>query len=170
MDTTHPRSLYLNARALRASFLVVLKQVDGLTDLIEGRAESTVDSGHRSRPTLSELRVERPTLSVIWLGRTCYFGNALPFRLIERLARSPGHFVRAIYSVEELWGGPLAASTVRGAFSHLRARLAGGGMADLAEPISGSNQGHYGILVRRSQARSDSNQTAFRQRANKPTA
>ncbi len=121
MNPPHPPALFINARALRASLLVVLKHVDDLTDIIEGRADSSDDPQRRTPPPLPELRVDRPMLAVIWRGRTCYLGYTLPFRLIERLARSPRQYVRATQLVEELWDGPRAASTVRSAVSDLRA-------------------------------------------------
>ena len=161
MDDPHASALLRTARSLRSSLLVVFDRVDELCDLLERRGPIPLRES-ASGPARPALDVNRGMLSVLWKGRTCYLGYTLPFRLIERLAQRPGHYLRVDRLADDLWDGPRAASTVRSAVSDLRAKLVAAGMRDLASMIDGSNPGHYGLRAVARRDRSDSGPTASR--------
>lgn len=167
MATSNSAALIRVARALRASLLVVLNHVDEVCDLLGDHVATPTDALVESPRALPELRVERAAFSLTWKSRSCYLGNTLPFRLFERLARRPGHYLPVSQLAGELWDGPRAPSTVRSVVSDLRTRLSRGGLRDLAQRIDGSNAGYYGLSLEASSSRSDSNPTRIRQRPNR---
>lgn len=73
---------------------------------------------------------DRATFTVNWRGRTCFLGNTLLFRLLERLLRSPNQYVAHVDLLDEVWDGQREASTIRGVAKRLRDRLASDGMED----------------------------------------
>ena len=95
-------------------------------------------------------QIDRRLLSAIWRGRSCFLGNTLPFRLLERLARRPDIFVPCEQLLDDVWHGPRSMAAIRSVVKELRQRLRAAGMDDLAGAIDGSVSGHYGLMIARS--------------------
>lgn len=136
------------AKALRASLLVVVTQVDDLCDLIEKAAPAPYEAppvvaGASGR----QLRVERGTYSVGWGTGRCVLGHTMAFHIMERLAKRPNEYINMDRLLDDLWTGPRAYSTVRSTVCRLKSKLRAAGMADLAGLIDGSMNGHYGLML-----------------------
>lgn len=148
MDNTHATRMLKVAKALRASLLVVVTQVDDLCDLIEKAAPSPqeappVIAGASGR----QLRVERGTYSATWGTGRCVLGHTMAFHIMERLARRPNEYINMDRLLDDLWTGPRAYSTVRSTVCRLKTKLRASGMSDLASLIDGSMHGHYGLML-----------------------
>ena len=97
-------------------------------------------NGSRSRP---RPLLDESTLSVIWKERSLHLGHTRSFRLLARLARSPGQYVTHLDLLEEVWDDEdKATATIRSVVRHLRRQLCNGGMKELASGIRGHN-GRY---------------------------
>lgn len=90
---------------------------------------------------------DRTTFSVRWDGKTCYLGNTLPFRLLERLARRPNQHVSYEQLCEDVWEATRSKEAVRSAVKALRQKLAAADMDELKAAISGSTRGHYCLML-----------------------
>ncbi len=148
MNTTLAERRIKTTKALRSSLLVVIANVDELSDLVEEASRRSVGSA----PVIVNggdmaLRVERANLSVTWNGRRCELGNTMAFLLLERLARRPNECIPFDDLLDELWGGQRAYSTLRSTMCRLKHRLASDGLADLADRIDGSSRGHYRLTL-----------------------
>lgn len=95
------------------------------------------------------LEIDRSALTVRWNGQSCFLGYTTAFRLMERLAQRPNHYVSHAQLLADVWGGPRSSSAIRSAVADLKARLTYEGMAELANAVDGSNPGHYGLIIRR---------------------
>lgn len=93
-------------------------------------------------------RLDRDGLSVHWRGGECVLGATISFRLLDRLARRPNHYISHAQLLDDVWECMRSRSAIRSAVCELRLRLASAGMQDLAEMIDGSHQGHYGLILR----------------------
>ena len=93
-------------------------------------------------------RIDRDGLSVHWRGGECILGATISFRLLDRLARRPNHYVSHAQLLDDVWECVRSRSAIRSAVCELRLRLSSAGMQDLAEMIDGSHQGHYGLILR----------------------
>jgi len=82
-------------------------------------------------------------LSVIFQGRSCFLGNTLPFRLLERLLRRPNQYVSHYQLQEGVWDGEPSPESIRSVVKELRRKLRCAGMDDLAKAISGRVAKHY---------------------------
>ncbi len=155
MRTTQADRLARAAKSLRSSLLTVLRHTDelcaGLAQLQDATIALASASPGASRQAPDEvlLRVDRDTLTIGWAGRECYLGYTIPFRLIDRLAQRPDHYIRVEQLMAEIWVGRRSRSAVRSAVCELRAKLTAVGMADLAALIDGRNQGRYGLMLSR---------------------
>jgi DNA-binding response OmpR family regulator len=115
--------------------------------------EITVLRPHRSTPAVfapaetrgSELLVDRTDFTVRWNDRSCYLGNSLPFRLLERLSRRPNQYVSSRQLLDEVWGGPRSKAAIRSVVKVLRQKLRRAGMRDLAQAIDGRTRDHYAL-------------------------
>lgn len=134
------------AKLLRSSLLIVLQHVDELSRLADEVGKRPIAPAQVEAASEVICRVDRPTLTVYWQGRSCFLGYTLPFRLLERLTQRSNQYITADRLMDDLWGGPRAPSTIRSAVSDLRKKLVAAGMADLASMIDGSNPGHYGLI------------------------
>ena len=95
----------------------------------------------KNTPTIS-----RDTFAVAWKGETCFLGNTMAFRLLERLLQSPGLFVPVETLAEEVWGDEATeAGTIQKHASLLRTRL---NANRVAIDIDGKTRGHYRALPR----------------------
>lgn len=86
---------------------------------------------------------DRPTLSVLFRGESCFLGNTLMFRFFETIARRPNRYFTHGELLSEVWGGTRSESTIRNVARRLRNRLVEGGLKDVATLIDGSTAGHY---------------------------
>jgi DNA-binding response OmpR family regulator len=73
----------------------------------------------------------------------------MAFKLLERLARRPDHFVHCDVLLRELWDCHTSREAVRSAVKVLRQKLNAAGMGDLAEAIDGSTSHHYRLMLKR---------------------
>ena len=91
--------------------------------------------------------VDSSTFSVLWAGETCPLRRTILFRLAERLARQPNQYITTDQLLRDVWeGGIKSPETIRSAVRHLRQRLSGAGMQDLAAAIHGTG-GRYGMIL-----------------------
>ena len=51
-----------------------------------------------------DIIIDHGTFSVKYNGKTCYLGNSLPFRLFERLYKTPGIFIHYDNLKQDVWG------------------------------------------------------------------
>ena len=92
-------------------------------------------------------RIDHTTLSVVWAGKQCYLGSTVLFRLADRLARHPNHFVTEADMFRDVWDGDKKTpSTIRSTIHNLRVRLQEVGMDDLAAAIQ-CEGGMYAMLL-----------------------
>ena len=99
--------------------------------------------GSEARP-----RIDHTTLSVVWAGKNCFLGYTISFKLVNRLAQRPNHFVTEMDLLRDVWDGDQKSpNTIRSAIRHLKQRLQAAGMDDLAVAIQGEG-GRYALLLR----------------------
>lgn len=126
------------AEELRA---VIRAEIDGGDAMRDGRARQG-PCGMNGRPV-----VDHSTLSLSWAGKTCHLGYTVLFRLADRLARRPNHYITPDQLLRDVWeGGLRSPETIRSAIKNLRERLSLAGMRDLAEAIRGHG-GRYGLIL-----------------------
>ncbi len=87
--------------------------------------------------------IDRPMLSVAYQGRSCFLGNTLPLRLLERLLRRPNHYVHYNQLQDDVWHSDPSPESVRSVVKELRRKLRGAGMQKLAKAIDGRVAKHY---------------------------
>jgi len=93
-------------------------------------------------------RIDHTTLSVVWAGKNCYLGYTISFKLVNRLAQRPNHFVTEMDLLRDVWDGDQKSpNTIRSAIRNLKQRLQDAGMEDLALAIQGDG-GRYALLLR----------------------
>lgn len=84
---------------------------------------------------------------MIWIGRRCFLGRTLTFKLFERLARRPNQYVTYDRLLQDVWNGLRSNEAIRSVVKELRRKLIDAGMSDLAEAIDGSNRECYGLIL-----------------------
>ncbi len=89
------------------------------------------------------------TFSVIWIGRRCFLGRTLAFKLFERLARRPNQYVTYERLLQDVLNGLRSNEAIRSVVKELRRKLIDAGMSDLADAIDGSNRECYGLILDR---------------------
>jgi len=90
---------------------------------------------------------DRATFSVKWLGKTCYLGYSVKFRLFERLARRPDQYVSYAELIQDVWRGDCRSDeAIRSEIRLLKAKLSNAGMRPLAAAIRGHHR-HYVLNV-----------------------
>lgn len=142
MDDPHIIDLHDKLCDLVTTLRDVVSRAEEIT-----KSLTAIDEGIHSHPARNGPVVDRERLTVSWNGRRCYMGYTIPFRLLERLARRPNHYVTHERLLHYIWGGPRSKSAVRSAVTNLRSQLNSAGMGDLAEAIDGSNSGRYGLIL-----------------------
>ena len=90
---------------------------------------------------------DRSTFSVRWRDNTCYLGNSLPFRLMERLAYCPNQLIHHDRLLDEVWECRRSRESMRSVVKVLRQKLCQAGMEDLADAIDGTTSRHYGLML-----------------------
>lgn len=77
----------------------------------------------------ARLVVDPTTFSARYRGKECVLGNTKEFRLMERLARSRGTFLRVYDLMDDVWSGSdPEKGTVQKTVSNLRKKLAAAGL------------------------------------------
>lgn len=146
MQAIHAERLLKATKALRTSLLVVISQVDEISDLVESLPLDSLRPPVVAIPT-APLRLDRSTYSVWWAERSCPLGHTMAFRVIERLARSPNEYISTDRLLVDLWGATRTPSTVRSTVCGLKTKLRDAGLAELAKRIDGTTRGHYGLML-----------------------
>ena len=88
-------------------------------------------------------------MSVVYRGRSCFLGNTLPLRFIERLLLSPNQYLSHEQLQDDVWNAVRSPEAIRSVVKELRARLRRAGMSRLAESIDGRVGGHYALMLAR---------------------
>jgi DNA-binding response OmpR family regulator len=122
-----------------------LGEIEMFYEPLASRQDPVEESARADRPL-----IDRTLLSVEWRGKTCFLGNTLPFRLLERLARRPNQYFSYEQLLDDVWEGPRSFSAVRSVVKVLRKKLTAAGMNDLANAIDGTVCHHYGLMLARS--------------------
>ena len=91
--------------------------------------------------------IDRGMLSVLYQGRSCFLGNTLPFRLLERLLRRPNQYVSDEQLQDDVWQSLPSPESIRSVAKELRRKLRGAGMSGLAAAISGKVARHYSLTL-----------------------
>lgn len=140
----HIRSM---VRSVSAACGVLVQEIALLAEQLEPQSDSgaragnalenligsrTVDAG----ALFSQLIIDTASKTITYRGRTCCLGNTLVFRMIERLARRPNHFVTFDRLVRDVWDGNAKSDeAIRSLVKQLRDRLRKNGMRKLASAI-----------------------------------
>ena len=111
-------------------------------------AVSSVTNGSRGNNASSSI-ADRGTFSAMWQGKSCYLGNTISFKLLERLSRRPNQFVHYEVLLQDVWEAQRSQETVCSAVKVLRRKLASAGLGDLAKAIDGSTAHHYRLSLNR---------------------
>lgn len=91
--------------------------------------------------------IDRPMLSVSYGGRSCFLGNTLPFRFLERLLRRPNQYVSHQQLQDDVWEGEPSPESIRSVVKELRRKLRFAGMDGLAKAINGKVARHYSLTL-----------------------
>ncbi len=87
--------------------------------------------------------VDEATLSVLWRGQALHLGHSKGFWVLARLARRVNQYVTHSDLLQEIWDDEFAdTERLRAGMKRLRGKLRQGGMADLADAITG-HHGRY---------------------------
>ena len=144
-DLTEQLSEALMAAAICADDIraILRAELDGRSPARWGQSQNTKPQNPSHRRPL----VDSSTFSVLWAGKTCLLRRTVLFRLAERLARQPNQYITVDQLLRDVWeGGIKSPETIRSAVRHLRQRLSGAGMKDLAAAIHGTG-GRYGLIL-----------------------
>jgi 7-cyano-7-deazaguanine synthase in queuosine biosynthesis len=86
------------------------------------------------------------TFEVRVRGKSCFLGNTLEYRFLERLASSLGRFVAVSTLYEEVWGdSQTGKNAVQRVCTNLRRQFRNAGIAELR--IDGKQVGHYRLVL-----------------------
>lgn len=91
--------------------------------------------------------VDRTLLSVTYRGQSCFLGNTLALRLLERLLHRPNQYVSYEQLQDDVWNAVRSPSAIRSVVKDLRSKLKLAGMRVLAEAIDGQAAGHYRLSL-----------------------
>ncbi len=91
--------------------------------------------------------IDRAMLSVLFHGRSCFLGNTLPFRLLDRLLRRPNQFVSYEQLQDDVWNSLPSPESIRSVVKELRRKLRRAGMDGLADAIDGKVARHYSLIL-----------------------
>ncbi len=153
MDSHRRLQIQINLRRIVVAHLAAMKALEETSAMLNAEFDLAMESVERRRsspPNKSAANrpfVDRALLSVIHRGKSCFLGNTLPLRLIERLLRSPNQYVSHEQLQEEVWDAVRSRSAVRSVVKVLRAKLREAGMTGLADAIDGHVAGHYALFI-----------------------
>jgi DNA-binding response OmpR family regulator len=91
--------------------------------------------------------IDRTTFTVHWGGKSCFLGNTLPFKFLERLARRPNQLVPYDQLLDDVWQCCRSREAMRSVVKVLRQKLGQAGMENLAVAIDGMTPRHYGLML-----------------------
>jgi DNA-binding winged helix-turn-helix (wHTH) protein len=95
-----------------------------------------------------QIIVDAGARTITFRGRTCRLGNTLVFRLMERLARRPNHFVTFDRLIRDVWDQQARSDeAIRSVMKELRRRLRKSRMTKLASAIRGQKKA-YAIIFK----------------------
>lgn len=130
--------------ALQESIDFFQGELDKISD------EPQIPTGVQNWNANSELVIlNHSMMCVEYGGKSCFLGNTLMFKFLERLARRPNRYVSYEVLFDEVWCAIRERSSVRSVVKELRAKLLAAGMAGLSEAIDGRVSGHYGLMLSR---------------------
>ncbi len=109
--------------------------------------DNTENNAHR------QTIADRATFCARWGGKSCYLGNTLSFRLLERLAHRPNQLFCYDTLLQDVWESKRSREAVRSVVKVLRQKLRAAGMDDLAQAIDGNAAHHYGLMLDRYSSR-----------------
>jgi hypothetical protein len=108
-------------------------------------AESTIPIS--SDLPSGNLVIDRNTFTTTYKGKSRELGNTVAFRLLERLAQSPGIYIPINTLIHDVWNGkPVSDEAVQRQASTLGTALKNAGIEGLV--IDGSQPGHYRLILR----------------------
>lgn len=102
-----------------------------------------------AKPSANLPTLDRETFVVRFRGKSCFLGNTLPFRFLERLARRANSYITYEDLFADVWNGVRSEDAVRSVVRRLRAMLRQSGLAELATAIDGSIPNHYALNLKR---------------------
>ena len=147
MTPENVRKLHVLNRHLTESLMSAALCAKEISEIVHAQG----DDGHARPPsangngrhTAPRPLLDEATLSVIWRDKTLHLGHTQGFRLLERLARRANQYVTHLDLLREIWEDDFAdTDLLRAGMQRLRVKLRAGGMADLADAITG-HHGHY---------------------------
>jgi DNA-binding response OmpR family regulator len=153
MDSYRRHQIQENLRRIAATHVAAMRALEETSAMLDAEFAVAVASNQRqisasqSKSAANRPFVSRPLLSVMYRGKSCFLGNTLPLRLIERLLRAPNQYVSHQQLQEDVWNGVRSRAAVRSVVKELRAKLRTAGMAKLAEAIDGHVAGHYALFL-----------------------
>jgi DNA-binding response OmpR family regulator len=133
--------------SLAADLMSITHSLRDLADKIESAAIEARDMPVAVSRRSHSPMVDPRTLSVRWNGHECVLGASIGFRLIQRLARRPNHYISHADLLDDVWGCQRSTATVRSAVRDLRRRLVEANMPELARRIDGTHRGYYALLL-----------------------
>jgi 7-cyano-7-deazaguanine synthase in queuosine biosynthesis len=90
--------------------------------------------------------VDKEKLCVRQGSKTVFLGATMEFKIIERIARRPGTYIRTSQIIEDVWdGGVVGKSTVARHISNVRRKLKQAGLNKIK--IDGNQDGHYALII-----------------------
>ncbi len=158
MTAEQIRRLAVLSRQLTESLMHAALCANEITELAQAsatipRPHATGRNGHqRNGKAPPHPFVDEATLSVTWRGKTLHLGHIKGFWLLARLARRANQYVTHADLLPEIWDDELAdTELVRAGMKRLRGKLRRGGMADLAEALTG-HHGRYMLDLARTES------------------
>lgn len=150
--TLHPTNkIQETLRKMAAAHAAAMAASEEMMALLAAEFEAATVSATRTgtpQATASDRPViDRPMLSVSYRGRSCFLGNTLPFRLLERLLRRPNQYVSHQQLQDDVWDGEPSPESIRSVVKELRRKLRCAGMDGLAKAINGKVARHYSLTL-----------------------
>lgn len=93
------------------------------------------------------LKIDREIWAVTFRGHCCELGDSLQLRFLERLLRSPDHYVSYEHLLEDVWQENRDDTAVRSLVKVLRHKLRCFGMSEVANAIDGHVKRHYRLKL-----------------------
>ena len=152
MDPHRRLQIQRKLQRILAAHVAAMKALEETSAMLNAEFDLSMASSYQ-RPSSSPKKstdrpfVNRSLLLVTHRGKSCFLGNTLPLRLIERLLRAPNQYVSHEQLWEEVWDAVRSRSALRSVVKVLRAKLRNAGMAGLADAIDGHVAGHYALLL-----------------------
>jgi hypothetical protein len=112
-------------------------------------ASGTASSCRESRPSPSsshQLVLDKETFEARWGKRSCFLGNTIEFRLLERLNRRPGLYLCLDALRASVWAEEhTAKNTIQRTICNLRRKILDAGLVGVL--IDGGQKHHYRLVL-----------------------